>query len=68
MINSLRLFGIGASWGGYESLVLPTTGGIQRAFRSPMGQACAFRLQVGLEQTADLVSDLKQAFTQLQTA
>lgn len=68
MINSLHLFGIGASWGGYESLVLPTTGGIQRAFPSPMGQACAFRLQIGLEQTTDLMADLKQAFTQLRRA
>ena len=30
-VDALRLFGIGASWGGYESLVLPTTGFIARA-------------------------------------
>ena len=31
MIDALQLFGIGASWGGYESLVLPTTGTIRRS-------------------------------------
>ena len=30
MVESLELFGIGASWGGYESLAVPTTGFITR--------------------------------------
>ena len=65
MINAMRLFGIGASWGGYESLVLPTTGGITRNFGSDQPDAPAFRLQIGLENTQDLIDDLEQAFNAL---
>jgi len=58
MVDSLRLFGIGASWGGYESLALPTTNFITRSagtgdFGGPM-----VRFHVGLEDTADLIADL----------
>ncbi|MFT8549710.1 MAG: cystathionine beta-lyase [Acetobacter okinawensis] len=65
MINAMRLFGIGASWGGYESLVLPTTGGITRNFGSDQPDSPAFRLQIGLENTQDLIDDLEQAFNAL---
>ena len=58
MIDSLELFGIGASWGGYESLALPTTGYVTRttghgAFEGPVA-----RFHIGLEDTADLIEDL----------
>lgn len=65
MIDALRLFGIGASWGGYESLVLPTTGGITRDFGSEQPSDPAFRLQIGLENAQDLIADLEQAFNAL---
>lgn len=67
-INALNLFGIGASWGGYESLVLPTSGGITREHDGPLAQSPAFRLQIGLEVTQDLQDDLQQALTQLSQA
>ena len=59
MIDSLTLFGIGASWGGYESLVLPTTGGVVRTC-TPDAPDCgpAFRLHIGLENPEDLIADL----------
>jgi cystathionine beta-lyase len=65
MVDSLRLFGIGASWGGYESLALPTTNFITRSagtgdFGGPM-----VRFHVGLEDTADLIADLSAAMARL---
>ncbi|MFT8781609.1 cystathionine beta-lyase [Acetobacter syzygii] len=68
MINAMRLFGIGASWGGYESLVLPTTGGITRDFGEEQPNDPAFRLQIGLENVQDLIADLEQAFNALHHA
>lgn len=68
MINAMRLFGIGASWGGYESLVLPTTGGITRSFGTEQPSDPAFRLQIGLENVQDLIADLEQAFNALHHA
>jgi cystathionine beta-lyase len=58
-VESLELFGIGASWGGYESLALPTTGFITRAAGAePASQMV--RLHVGLEEPADLIADLER--------
>lgn len=59
-VNALQLYGIGASWGGFESLALPTTGFVTRTagtgdFGGPM-----LRLHIGLEDTQDLIADLAQ--------
>lgn len=60
--DSLALFGIGASWGGYESLVMPTN--IPRTVTTPLrGPACRFH--VGLEHVSDLIADLDQALQAL---
>jgi cystathionine beta-lyase len=56
-IDALELFGIGASWGGYESLALTYPQGI----RGWNGGAL-IRLHVGLEDPADLIEDLKRGF------
>ncbi len=60
MVDSLTLFGIGASWGGYESLAIPTTGHITRTagrgFAGPV-----VRFHIGLEDPADLIADLERA-------
>lgn len=64
MIDALELFGIGASWGGYESLALPTTGTIRRTLDPGLGGPAA-RLHIGLEDPADLIADLERAFTLL---
>lgn len=58
MLNGLNLFSIGASWGGYESLVLPTSGGLTRHHKDGLPKGAAFRIQVGLENVADLKADL----------
>ena len=64
-VDALRLFGIGASWGGYESLALPTTGFIARATRPAELGGPAVRFHIGLEDTADLIADLDQALASL---
>jgi cysteine-S-conjugate beta-lyase len=65
-IDGLTLFGIGASWGGYESLAIATTGNITRTagtgeFGGPMA-----RIHVGLEDPADLIADLEQGLRRLE--
>ena len=61
MTDALRLFGIGASWGGYESLVLPTTGIITRS-AALRHRGTMVRFHIGLEDVGDLIADLEQAF------
>jgi cystathionine beta-lyase len=57
-LDGLRLFGMGGSWGGYESLLIPTWPEKSRAPGgwSPEGQT--MRIHVGLENVADLIADL----------
>ena len=62
MIDALRLFGIGASWGGFESLALPTTGFVQRSAGTGVFAGPVCRFHIGLEEPADLIADLEQAF------
>jgi len=63
-VDGLKLFGIGASWGGYESLALPSGPSIARSVTRPLpGQAV--RLHIGLEEVADLIADLEQGLALL---
>lgn len=61
-VDSLELFGIGYSWGGYESLVLPVDS--RRTVSEPPARNLV-RLHIGLEDPDDLVADLSNAFDQL---
>jgi len=65
MIEALRLFGIGASWGGYESLVLPTTGTIRRSAGTGVFEGEMARFHAGLESVDDLIEDLDQGLAAL---
>lgn len=65
MIDSLELFGIGASWGGFESLVLPTTGFLTRTARNRDFPGPVARFHIGLEDPADLIADLERGLTVL---
>jgi cystathionine beta-lyase len=56
------LFGIGASWGGYESLALIAPPSRVREHSYWRGSEPVVRLHVGLEDPSDLIDDLKQAF------
>ena len=70
-VDALALFGIGYSWGGYESLVVPVDPAPIRAATPwpPAGWDAAdrfgLRLAIGLEDPADLIADLEQAFAAL---
>jgi cystathionine beta-lyase len=58
MIDAMSHFGIGASWGGFESLILPTTGTIRRSANTGVFEGEMARLQIGLENPEDLIADL----------
>jgi cystathionine beta-lyase len=60
-VDSLELFGIGYSWGGYESLALPVNP--YRTVSTPPAQNLV-RLHIGLEDPDDLIADLAAAFDQ----
>jgi cystathionine beta-lyase len=61
-VNALELFGIGFSWGGYESLVLPID---PHRTVSEAPASNLVRLHIGLEDPQDLIADLEGAFDQL---
>ncbi len=68
MLDGLELFGMGFSWGGFESLVIPFD---CRSYRSatawnPPGPA--LRFSVGLEDIGDLEDDLDRGFARLRDA
>ena len=63
-VDNLKLFGIGASWGGYESLALPTNAGITRRV-TPGLPSQAVRLHIGLEAVPDLLADLEAGLRHL---
>jgi len=65
MVDSLDLFGIGASWGGYESLALPTTGFVTRTAETGIFAGPVLRLHIGLEDVPDLTADLDRGLAVL---
>jgi len=62
-IDSLKLFKIGYSWGGANSLAVPYRMAVMRKQWSHQGQLV--RLNIGLEDTRDLIADLEQALAKL---
>ena len=66
MLDHLELFGMGYSWGGYESLLIPTWPHRTAEPWSEEGQA--MRIHVGLEDPADLIRDLEAGFARLAAA
>lgn len=65
-IDGLELFGLGASWGGYESLVMPFTPE-RSVTRWPYEGPCV-RIHAGLENVDDLIADLSAGFERLNRA
>jgi cystathionine beta-lyase len=68
LIDGLDLFGIGYSWGGFESLALPVD---PQRFRSVTQRADAgpiIRLQIGLEDPDDLIADLAAGLKRFEAA
>ena len=62
LIDALKLFGIGYSWGGFESLALPVDPGRARSATDWPASKLAVRLSIGLEHPDDLIADLDRAF------
>ncbi len=58
-IDELKLFGIGASWGGYESLIMPVSPNRQTTDQWDQFKNSMVRLHIGLEDPEDLIEDLK---------
>ena len=58
LIDGLKLFGIGYSWGGYESLALPVDPHKYRSATAWQAQGPVVRLSIGLEHPDDLIADL----------
>ena len=62
-VNNLELFGIGYSWGGFESLAVytdPVELGTRRYFKLEKNEHLV-RLHIGLEDPKDLINDLKRS-------
>jgi len=66
MIDGLQLFKIGASFGGFESLVVPVRP--ERTARPWRESGFLLRLHVGLEAVEDLIADLETGFARLGAA
>lgn len=64
-VDRLELFGIGSSWGGYESLVLPVDPGRTRLGGVTPKPGYLLRLHIGLEEPGDLLADLDALFRSL---
>ncbi|MCB2067348.1 MAG: cystathionine beta-lyase [Erythrobacter sp.] len=70
LIDALELFGIGYSWGGYESLVIPFDPAPIHTLRPwpagiDAGSGLGVRLSIGLEDPADLIADLERGLAAL---
>jgi cystathionine beta-lyase len=65
MLNGLELFGLGYSFGGFESLVIPFDCRSYRTATNWKPEGPALRLSIGLEDVDDLKEDLDQGFARL---
>ena len=63
MIDGLKHFGIGYSWGGYESLIIPA--GFTRTARPFEAEGPVIRIHAGLEDPGDLLADLEAGFARM---
>jgi cysteine-S-conjugate beta-lyase len=65
MLDGMKLFAMGASWGGYESLIIPfDPRPVRTATPWPHPGRC-IRLHCGLEDAGDLIEDLEAGFARL---
>ena len=65
-VDSLKLFSIGLSWGGFESLVLPVNPKASRTASNWETTGSLVRFNIGNENTDSLIDDLKQALQNLE--
>jgi cystathionine beta-lyase len=67
-VDTLELFGIGASWGGYESLAIPFDCTPYRTATRWEPGGPTVRFHIGLEAVEDLIADLERGFAALKAA
>jgi cysteine-S-conjugate beta-lyase len=68
LLNAVRLFGMGYSWGGFESLIIPFDCDGYRTATSWAPGGPALRLHIGLENVGDLKADLERGFAAFNAA
>jgi cysteine-S-conjugate beta-lyase len=68
MVDGMKLMGMGYSWGGYESLLLPSNPAPMRSATSWKDHGPLLRVHAGLEDPADLIADLEAGFERLHEA
>lgn len=68
LVDGLELYGIGASWGGFESLVMPCSPGNYRSATPWPHAGPCLRIHAGLEAIEDLIADLGAGFARLRAA
>ncbi|MFP6749026.1 MAG: cystathionine beta-lyase [Alphaproteobacteria bacterium] len=68
LVDDLELYGMGASWGGYESLILPTDPNAMRSITPWPYEGQCMRFHIGLEDPDDLIADLSAGFKRLKAA
>ncbi|MGU3493842.1 cystathionine beta-lyase [Xanthobacteraceae bacterium A53D] len=66
--DNLKLFGMGYSWGGFESLAIPFDCADYRTATAWKAEGPGVRLHIGLEEPADIIADLDQALAKMQAA
>ena len=68
MLDGLTLFGMGYSWGGFESLIIPFNPKRYRTATRWTAEGPAFRLHIGLDDPRDLIADLDAGLARLNAA
>jgi len=67
MFDGFTLFGMGSSWGGFESLIVPCNPARYRSATKWQPNGQTIRIHVGLEDPADLIKELRQGFDRLKS-
>ena len=66
MLEGFTHFGLGFSWGGYESLAVPSD--VRRSATRFVAEGPVIRIHAGLEDAGDLIDDLSSGFERLRAA
>ncbi len=68
LLDGLELFGMGYSWGGFESLIIPFNPKRYRTATTWSAEGPALRLHIGLDEVSDLIADLDAGFARFNAA
>lgn len=66
LFDGLSLIGMGSSWGGFETLMIPTNPSTNRTATQWAPQGQTMRIHVGLEDPEDIVQEIREGFDRLQ--